>query len=180
MARGKGTQWTLKQKYSALVQVCLNHKYSLTFWISQQGGQAGFVGWPYSCPLKSMKYASRYFKAEVQSVVLFINKEEKLHGCLDKLFVLPISWAWFLSILNTSNHFNILQIIELVCSQWIEWHINITLFSVHVFNKKVYHSSVYQSPRVKPVSHMLILSINIAMDGLFCPMKTTPDSPLAD
>lgn len=49
------------------------------------------MGWPYSCPLKSMKYASWYFKAEVQSVVLFINKEEKLHSCLDKLFILPIS-----------------------------------------------------------------------------------------
>lgn len=76
-----------------------------------------------------MKYTSWYFKAEVHSVVLFTDDEENLHSYLDKLFILPISWAWFLSILDTGNHVNILQIIELVSSQWIEWHVNIFLFA---------------------------------------------------
>lgn len=70
-----------------------------------------------------MKYASwslSIFKAEVQSVVLFIDNEENPHSYLDELFILLISWAWLLSIFSTSNHFNILQIIELVRSQWIE------------------------------------------------------------
>lgn len=56
----------------------------------------------------------------------------------------------------------------------------LTFFSLHVFNNKVCHSSVCQSPRVKPVSYMLILSINMAVNGLFCLMKTILDSPLAD
>lgn len=56
----------------------------------------------------------------------------------------------------------------------------LTLFSLQVFNKKVCHSSVYQSPGIKAIPYMLILGRNIAMDGLFRLTKTTLDFPLAD
>lgn len=56
----------------------------------------------------------------------------------------------------------------------------LTLFSLQVFNKKVCHSSVYQSPGIKAIPYMLILGRNIAMNGLFRLMKTTLDFPLAD
>ena len=49
---GKGPSELQKQKYSALVQACLNHKYSLMFWVSQQGGQAGFLEWPHKLSAK--------------------------------------------------------------------------------------------------------------------------------
>ena len=49
---GKGPSELQKQKYSALVQACLNHKYSLIFWVSQQGRQAGSSEWPYKLSAK--------------------------------------------------------------------------------------------------------------------------------
>ena len=49
---GKGPSELQKQKYSALVHAFLNHEYSLMLWVSQQEGQAGFVGWPHKLSAK--------------------------------------------------------------------------------------------------------------------------------